>query len=137
MNDTDLRAELARVTKERDELLRWKRWTVAREMVLVMGKSMNREDREQSVRWHFALTRYGVSLRCERQGARLVMSVVQDKLGIPAARLSGVELSREPPLSSAMTRRLCRLIGVDPKPLLRERADALRAMMKLAGSVRP
>lgn len=135
MDYAEMQAALARMAAEKNELLLWKRWTTALDMVVMASKSMTLEDRQRATVWHFAMTRYGCSLRYARQEANLTMGDVQDKLGIQVTQLSGVERGREPPFDAATTRRLCALIGVDPEPLLREAEKAVRVMLELAGGV--
>lgn len=135
MDYSEMQTALARMAAEKNELLRWKRWRIALDMALMASKSTNLEDRQRATEWHFAMHRYGYSLRYERQKAEVTIVEVQDKLGISATHLSDVELSCEPPFDDETTYRLCWLIGADPASLLLEASEARRVMLELAGGV--
>lgn len=137
MEDCDnMRAELARVTKERDELLRWKRWAAAREAVAI-GRRATVSQELDAEEWHRVMKRYGVRLRIARMHAGMLFSDVQAALGIAPAALSGVELGREPPFDVETTRRLCKFIGTDPAPLIKASAEAMRVVVELTDEVKP
>lgn len=133
----DTAEELARVTAERDALLLWKQWTIARELTLRASKSLDLAERQRASQWHFAMTTYGLRLRRMRSNADITMADVRDKLGISVERLSGVELGREPPFNEETNARLCKLITADESSLLGSAMDAFDAMAELAGNVKP
>lgn len=134
-----LRAELAVLRAERGALLRWKRWTVAQEM-LRRGRASLRSYREEEELYREVdtLLAYGRLLRRVRTrgDTPTLMSEVQAVLDIDPLILSGVELGREPPFDDETTKKLCAMAVADPAPLLDAAERANKLVLELTKGVK-
>lgn len=116
-------AQLAEVTRERDALARWKRWTTRLEGLDRMEHSLcEYEVYERCVRDACTMRAYGTMLRLIRGQSEAAefptMGAAAALLGCTVADYSAVERGRNPPFDEATTRRLCAWLGCDPQPLL-------------------
>lgn len=127
--------ELAMVTRERDDLARWKRWRlVADTMALTMDDLDETLGAANDARRE-AFYGYGKLLRATRTAGHERLDVEVRLMGETAARIgmrvadySAVERGKSPPFPDDVTRRLCSWFGCDPQPLLDAAARAEKVL---------
>lgn len=118
-----LRDVLAQTERERDALLREKRWRECWEHLHGSSADLDTKSAARRETQRIALRGYGQLLRAVRsavlvEGRYVTMLDAARAIGCSVPTLSDVERSKAPPFDDATTRKLCAYLGCDPAPLL-------------------